>query len=66
MGWLILHDVDGKELWKRGPGGVRLDVQDNPHVVLYPARGDAIWATDVFVKAGMLVRWLPPSERTRP
>jgi len=38
-GWLVLYDVDGKELWKKGPRGAHLDVQDNSHVVLYPASG---------------------------
>jgi hypothetical protein len=67
-GWLVLYDVDGNPLWKKGPGGVRLEVQDNSHVVLYPAKGDPepVWASERFVKAGMLVRWLPPSERTQP
>jgi uncharacterized protein YutE (UPF0331/DUF86 family) len=65
-GWLILYDVDGNELWKQGPGGVRLEVQDNSHVVLYPAKGDAIWATEFFVKAAMLMRWRSPQGERRP
>jgi hypothetical protein len=64
-GWLVLYDVDGNELWKKGPRGLHLNVQDNSHVVLYPASGDAIWATDMFIKADMLVRWIPPEERVR-
>lgn len=61
-GSLILYDVDGGELWKRGPGGDRLEVQDNSHVVLYPAKGipGAIWGTDQFVKAGMLALYSAP------
>jgi hypothetical protein len=67
-GWLTLYDVDGGDLWKKGPEGVRLEVQDNSHVVLYPAKGnpEPVWATDVFVKAGMLVRWLSPRDRRGP
>jgi hypothetical protein len=66
-GWLVLSDIDGKELWKKGPRGVRLSVQDNSHVVLSPpvGYGDAIWATDVFFKFGGLVRWIPPEDRVR-
>jgi len=64
-GWLILYDVDGKELWKKGPRGFHLNVQDNSHVVLYPVNGDAIWATDMFIKAGVLVHWISPEERLR-
>ena len=66
-GWLILYDVNRKKLWEKGPGGVRLEVQDNSHVVLYSAPGnpEPIWATTLFVKAGMLVRWLSPQERTQ-
>jgi hypothetical protein len=64
-GWLVLYDVDGNELWKKGPRGVRLNVQDNSHVVLYPVTGDAIWATETFIKAGRLVHWIPPEERVR-
>jgi hypothetical protein len=64
-GWLVLYDVDGHELWKKGQRGDHLDVQDNSHVALYPATGDAIWATDLFFKAGMLVRWIPPEARVR-
>ncbi len=66
-GSLILYDVSGDELWRKGPGGVRLEVQDNSHVVLYRAPGnpEPVWATSLFVKAGMLVRWLPPEERTQ-
>jgi hypothetical protein len=61
-GWLILHDVNGRELWKRGPGGDRLEVQDNSHVVLYPPRGTpgATWGTDQFVKGGTLVLYIAP------
>jgi hypothetical protein len=61
-GWLILTDVNGRELWKRGPRGDRLEVQDNSHVVLYPPTGTpgAIWGTDQFVKAGMLVLYIAP------
>jgi hypothetical protein len=61
-GYLTLYDVDGEKLWTRGPAGTgaHLDVQNNSHVVLYPAKGEAIWATDYFIKAGMLIRWLPP------
>jgi hypothetical protein len=62
-GRLVLYDVDDQPLWQKGPGGTHLDVQDNSHVVLNPAEGDAIWATDIFVKGGMLVRWLPPELR---
>jgi hypothetical protein len=67
-GWLILYDVNGNKLWEKGPGGVRLEVQDNSHVVLYAAPGnpEPIWATTLFVKAGMLVRWLSLQERTPP
>lgn len=66
-GWLVLYDVDDNPLWKRGPRGVRLSVQDNSHVVLSSpvGYGDAIWATDLFFKAGMLVRWIPPDMRVR-
>jgi hypothetical protein len=66
-GRLVLYDVNGSKLWEKGPGGVRLEVQDNSHVVLYPAAGNTepVWATGVFVKAGMLVRWLSLSERTQ-
>jgi hypothetical protein len=61
-GWLILQDVNNRELWKRGPGGDHLDVQDNSHVVLYPPAGTpgAIWGTDQFVKAGMLALYIAP------
>lgn len=45
-GWLVLYDIDERELWKQEPHGVRLEVQDNAHVVLYPTFGKAIWATD--------------------
>jgi len=62
-GWLIIYGADGKELWKKGPNGYRLNVQDNSHVVLYPSKGDAIWATDAFIKAGRLVQWIPPESR---
>lgn len=66
-GWLVLYDVDGKELWKKGPMGIRLSVQDNSHVVLSPpvGYGDAVWATEAFFKAGHLVRWIPPEERVQ-
>lgn len=66
-GFLTLYDINDGELWKKGPGGVRLEVQDNSHVVLYRALGDLepVWATELFMKAGMLVRWLPPEERTQ-
>jgi hypothetical protein len=55
-GWLILTDVNGHEIWKRGPGGVRLDVQDDSHVALYPTTGTpgVVWCTDQYVTAGML------------
>ena len=61
-GWLILTDVNGRELWKRGPGGARLDVQDDSHVVLYPPIGtpNAIWGTDQFVKANLLALDISP------
>jgi hypothetical protein len=63
-GWLILYDNSDEPLWRQGPRGYRLEVQDNSHVVLYPpvADGDAIWATDLFFKAGQLVRWIPPAK----
>lgn len=64
-GWLVLYDVDDNALWKKGPRGDHLDVQDNSHVVLYPVTGDAIWATDLFFKAGTLMRWIPPAARVR-
>ena len=67
-GWLVLYGVNGEELWKQGPHAVRLEVQDNSHVVLYPAAGpdvDAVWATDTFFKAGKLVHWIPPEQRVR-
>jgi hypothetical protein len=51
-GWLVLYGTDGKELWKQGPGGARLEVQDNAHVVLYPDLGKAIWATDWLLMRG--------------
>jgi hypothetical protein len=60
--------VNEEPLWKQGPGGVRLEVQDNSHVVLRPAAGadiDAVWATDAFFKAGTLVYWIPPQQRVR-
>ena len=65
-GWLVLYDFSGKKLWEKGPGGVRLEVQDNSHVVLYPAPGnpEPVWATTLFVKAGMLVSWRSLQERT--
>ena len=28
-GWLVLYDMAGRELWKRGPDSARLVVQDN-------------------------------------
>jgi hypothetical protein len=61
-GSLILYDVDGGELWKRGPGGDRLEVQDNSHVVLYPPKGTpgAIWGTDQFVKGGLMALYIAP------
>jgi hypothetical protein len=65
-GRLVLYDGNDNPLWQQGPGGVRLEVQDNSHVVLYPAKGDAIWATEFFVKAGMLARWIPPAQRLPP
>jgi hypothetical protein len=66
-GWLVLYGTDGSRLWKKGPGGVRLQVQDNSHVVLSPppGYGDAVWATDTFFKAGRLVHWIPPEQRVR-
>ena len=66
-GRLILYDVNGKKLWEKGPGGGRLEVQDNSHVVLYSTMGDLepVWASSVFVKSGMLVRWLSLQERTQ-
>ena len=66
-GWLVLYDIDDNPLWRKGPGGVRLSVQDNLHVVLSPpvGYGDAMWATEVFFKAGILVRWIPPEMRVR-
>lgn len=66
-GRLILYDVNGEKLWEKGPGGIRLEVQDNSHVVLYsnPGIPEPIWATSLFVKAGMLVRWLSLQERTQ-
>jgi hypothetical protein len=59
-GRLVLYDINDRVLWSRGPGGTYLEVQDNSHVVLYPGRGNPIWATDAFVKGGMLVRWRDP------
>jgi len=66
-GWLVLYDIGDNPLWRKGPRGIRLSVQDNSHVVLSPpvGYGDAIWATDVFFKAGILVRWIPPEMRVR-
>jgi hypothetical protein len=66
-GQLVLYGVNGNKLWEKGPRGVRLEVQDNSHVVLYPAPGnpEPIWATSVFVKAGRLARWLSLQERTQ-
>ena len=64
-GWLVLYDVDDNELWKKGPRADHLDVQNNSHVVLYPTTGGAIWATDLFFKARMLMRWIPPEDRVR-
>jgi hypothetical protein len=59
-GWLVLQDVNNRELRRRGPGGDRLEVQDNSHVVLYPPTGTpgAIWGTDQLVKGGMLVLYI--------
>jgi hypothetical protein len=51
-GSLILYDTEDRQLWKKGPGGVRLVVQDNAHVVLYPASGKAIWSTDWLLARG--------------
>lgn len=63
-GWLVLYDVNEEVLWKRGPGGDHLDVQDNSHVVLYPTVGaEPVWATQFFFKAGILMRWVPLGER---
>jgi len=61
-GWLILSDVNNRELWKRGPGGVRLEVQDDSHVVLYPPTGTpgAIWCTDRYVTGGVLAVDISP------
>jgi hypothetical protein len=64
-GWLVLYDVEDNVLWRKGPGGDHLEVQDNSHVVLYPATGEAIWATDLFYKAGMFMHWIPPEARVR-
>jgi hypothetical protein len=65
-GWLILYDVDDKPLWKQGPGGDHLNMQDNSHVVLYPAVGaEPVWATRSFFKAGQLVDWIPLRSRVR-
>jgi hypothetical protein len=65
-GRLVLYDVDGNPLWKTGRGGDRLDVQDNSHVVLYPAVGnEPIWATGRFFKAGQLMEWIPLRARVR-
>jgi hypothetical protein len=60
-GSLVLYDIDENELWKRGPGGVRLVVQDNAHVILYPASGKAIWATDWLLIRGKPARHVLPS-----
>lgn len=62
-GWLILYDVNSRPLWERGPGGYRLEVQDDSHVVLYPPVGtpDAIWGTDQFVKGGHSALDISPS-----
>jgi hypothetical protein len=64
-GRLVLYDVDGNELWAQGRHGARLEVQDNSHVVLYPSagNGEAIWATELFYKAGHLVQWIPLHQR---
>jgi hypothetical protein len=59
-GWLVLYDIDGEELWKRGPKGARLEVQNNGHVVLYPGQGKAIWATNYFLMRGQIVRHTGP------
>jgi hypothetical protein len=66
-GWLILSDVNNQELWKRGPGGVRLEVQDDAHVVLYPPTGTpgAIWCTDRYVTAGLLALDISPGSDWR-
>lgn len=65
-GWLILYGVDGNELWKQGPRGDHLNVQDNSHVVLYPAVGaEPVWATGSFFKRGQLVDWIPLRARVR-
>lgn len=49
-GRLVLYDIDGHEVWHQGPRGVRLEVQDDTNVVLYPPKGPAIWATNMVVK----------------
>jgi hypothetical protein len=65
-GWLVLYDEDGNKLWKKGPRGDRLNVQDNSHVVLYPTVGaEPVWATESFFKAGQLVNWIPLRARVR-
>lgn len=64
-GSLILYDADNNPLRVLARGGVRLQVQDNSHVVLVPPAGfgDAVWATERFFKGGQLVTWIPPEER---
>lgn len=64
-GWLVLYGIDDNILWKTGPRGDHLEVQDNSHVVLYPEVGQAVWATELFFKAGQLTRWIPPQARVR-
>lgn len=65
-GWLVLYDVDDMQLWRKGPRGDHLNVQDNSHVILYPAIGiEPVWATRSFFKLGKLVDWIPLRARAR-
>jgi hypothetical protein len=62
-GWLVLYDVNERPLWKRGPNGEHLDVQDDSHVVLYPPMGTpgAIWCTDLYLTAGLVALDITPA-----
>lgn len=62
-GWLRLYDVNDEKLWERGPRGVRLEVQNDSHVVLYPPVGTpaAVWCTDRYMLAGMLASDISPA-----
>jgi hypothetical protein len=59
-GRLVVYDVNDKPIWESPPGGDQLDVQPNSHVVLRTTHDECIWATDIFVKAGFVVRHIMP------